>query len=195
MMIRPTLNVLTLAALLALPAVALAHDVEAVGDRLDAAVEAGEITRQQADAMLRTLDRPERPDRVDRVDASPDRDARAGRPGRGERGGRDGAERLKAMMARLGVSDERAGELKKELAAAGVADDELGRTLGGVMRMAVAMQRRGDEFELRPQARDRLEAMGADVEAVRGIAETLSKEIDVPEERPDRPRRRGQRGE
>ena len=184
-----------LGAMLVFPlGLAIAQDHEAVEKRLGAAVAEGEITLEQAEAMMGTLRmtvvREGIMHRIREIEA----EVKAGRMSR-EEGERAIAETRRAMekltrrgdaterkhdeglvghYKRMGVSLEMLGQFKKALAEAGVTDKQMEGTFGGMLRVVHEMKSEGKKYEMDPRMAKYLKAdlnlTAKQIELVEGIA-------------------------
>jgi beta-lactamase regulating signal transducer with metallopeptidase domain len=129
-----------LCALVVLPfGVTYAQNYEAVGRRLIEAVEAGELSPRQAEAMMGALARASFAERLE-----------AARRLRGER---DRNEGIEGHFNRLGVSDETLGRIKRALFEKGIEREQIEPVLGGILRLVHGMKSEGEHFELDPRFR------------------------------------------
>jgi len=108
-------------------------DFEAVGTRLIEAVQAGELTPEQAKAMMGALACVSFEERLN--------------GSLGQRTEHEG-EREEAQFIRLGLNEERFDTLHEYLKQSGLSDRQIELTLEGMLRIVHVMQEEGEDIEL-----------------------------------------------
>lgn len=108
-------------------------DYEAVGERLIEAVKEGELTREQATAMMGELARVWFAERL-RV-ACQERDEDDG---------------IESHFHKLGVSEAAFDRIVEALKKGGIREEQLEKTLGGILRTLYVMREKGERYEMDP---------------------------------------------
>ena len=136
-------------------------DYEAVAARLEAAVEAGELTHDQAKAMMGELAR-----------------ARFAERAETGRGHRDRAEGVEGDYRRMGLSDETFDKIRAAFSEKGLTPEQTRSALGGMLRVIHELRTEGKEFELDPRLRsyfaDEVGLTGEQIELVVGLSRRIS---------------------
>jgi polyhydroxyalkanoate synthesis regulator phasin len=97
--------------------------------KIRAAVAAGELTEEEAKAKLAALKKKMWPDRA--------------------KG--DGSDRIAGAFERMGIGADALARVKTNLRENGFTDEQIGKSLGGILRIAHELKSEGDAFELDPK--------------------------------------------
>jgi hypothetical protein len=115
-------------------------DFEAVGTRLIEAVEVGELTPEQATAMMGALACTSFSERLKGI-----------HDGHDERELDEEEEGIEGYFIRLGLEEEQFDRLREHLDKSGFSDEQNEQSLGGMLRLVHEMQEAGEDVEMDPR--------------------------------------------